>query len=151
MKDKYLETVDLIGRLHHRLLDLVKNEFDRMDWADINPTQALLMFNLGDQELSIGQLKARGYYLGTNVSYNLTKLEERQYIVLARSTEDRRSVRVKLTPKGQEVAEVVDELFDRHLKAIGAVGGITTDTIEELGVGLGALDRFLVHQATYRL
>lgn len=118
LKSLYLEAIFRVERLHRRLLDLIKDEFDRMGWDDINPVQALLMFNIGDAELTAGELRSRGYYLGSNVSYNLKKLVETGYIVQQRSRSDRCSVRIKLTPKGEEVAEVIDELYDRHLKSI---------------------------------
>ena len=70
----YLKTVNLVERLHRRLLDVIKDEFDRRGRADINACQAFLLYNIGEQELSVGELRARGYYLGTNVSYNLKRL-----------------------------------------------------------------------------
>ena len=95
----YLEAVSRVERLHRRLLDLIKDEFDRMGWDDINPVQALLMFNIGDSELTAGELRTRGYYLGSNVSYNLKKLVETSFIFQERSRTDRRSVRIRLTPR----------------------------------------------------
>ena len=95
LKPLYLEAVSRVERLHRRLLDLVKDEFDRMGWDDINPVQALMMFNIGDSELTAGELRSRGYYLGSNVSYNLKKLVETGYIFQERSRADRRSVRTK--------------------------------------------------------
>ena len=106
LKPLYLEAVTRVERLHRRLLDLIKDEFDRMGWDDINPVQALMMFNIGTAELTAGELRSRGYYLGSNVSYNLKKLVETGYIFQERSRSDRRSVRIRLTPKGEEVAEV---------------------------------------------
>ena len=113
LKPQYLEAVSRVERLHRRLLDLIKDEFDRMGWDDINPVQALLMFNIGDAEMTAGELRSRGYYLGSNVSYNLKKLVETGYIFQERSRADRRSVRIRLTPKGEEVAEVIDELMHK--------------------------------------
>ncbi len=101
LKPLYLEAVSRVERLHRRLLDLVKDEFDRMGWDDINPVQALLMFNIGDSELTAGELRTRGYYLGSNVSYNLKKLVDTGYIFQERSKTDRRSVRIRLTPKAK--------------------------------------------------
>ena len=72
----YLEALTLVERLHRRLLDVIKDEFDRRGRADINSVQALLLYNIGDKELTAGELRTRGYYLGSNVSYNLKKLVE---------------------------------------------------------------------------
>src|SRR5436189_4857779 len=89
-----------------------------------NSVQALLLFNIGDQELTAGELRTRGHYLGSNVSYNLKKLVESGYIHHERSDADRRSVHVRLTEKGREIREVVTKLFDRHLESIEAVGNV---------------------------
>ncbi len=151
LKPLYLEAVSRVERLHRRLLDLVKDEFDRMGWDDINPVQALLMFNIGDKELTAGELRSRGYYLGSNVSYNLKKLVDTGYIFQQRSRADRRSVRIRLSPKGEEVAEVIDELYDRHLKSIEQVGGLDNSQFEQLNVALGRLERFWVDQILYKL
>src|SRR6266542_4607331 len=100
----YLEALTLVERLHRRLLDVIKDEFDRNGRSDINAIQALLLFNIGNSELTAGELRSRGYYLGSNVSYNLKKLVDLGFINHQRSRIDRRSVRVSLTPKGNEVA-----------------------------------------------
>lgn len=151
LKPSYLEAVTRVERLHRRLLDLVKDEFDRMGWDDINATQAILMFNIGDSELTAGELRTRGYYLGSNVSYNLKKLVDTGYIFQERSKADRRSVRIKLSPKGEEVAEVIDELYDRHMTSIEQVGGLGEGEFENLNTALARLERFWVDQIMYKL
>ncbi len=151
LKPKYLEAVSRVERLHRRLLDLIKDEFDRMGWDDINATQALMMFNIGNSELTAGELRTRGYYLGSNVSYNLKKLVDTGYIFQERSKTDRRSVRIKLSPKGEEVAEVIDELYDRHLASIEKVGGLGDEEFSGLNSALERLERFWVDQILYKL
>lgn len=151
LKPGYLEAIGRVERLHRRLLDLIKDEFDRMGWDDINPVQAVLIFNIGNSELTAGELRSRGYYLGSNVSYNLKKLVDTAYIHQERSKIDRRSVRIKLTPKGEEVAEVIDELYDRHLKSIEQVGGLSKTEFEQLNTALSRLERFWVDQILYKL
>ncbi len=151
LKPRYLEAVSRVERLHRRLLDLVKDEFDRMGWDDIGPVQAIMMFNIGDSELTAGELRSRGYYLGSNVSYNLKKLVDTGYIHQEKSKTDRRSVRIRLTPKGEEVAEVIDELYDRHLKSIAEVGGLNEGEFEQLNTALARLERFWVDQILYKL
>ena len=73
IRPQYLEALTLVERLHRRLLDVIKDEFDRRGCSDINSVQALLLYNIGDKELTAGELRTRGYYLGSNVSYNLKK------------------------------------------------------------------------------
>ena len=100
IRSLYLKSLQLVERLHRRLLDVIKDEFDRNGRSDINAIQALLLFNIGNAELTAGELRSRGYYLGSNVSYNLKKLVDLGFINHQRSRIDRRSVRVSLTPKG---------------------------------------------------
>src|SRR5579863_1270579 len=111
----YLEALTLVERLHRRLLDVIKDEFDRRGRADINSVQALLLYNIGDKELTAGELRTRGYYLGSNVSYNLKKLVELGFLDHQRSRVDRRSVRIRLTAQGQEIRRIVDALYQKHV------------------------------------
>ena len=96
----YLESLALVERLHRLLLDVIKDEFERVGVLEINAVQALLLFNIGDNEVTAGELKSRGYYQGSNVSYNLKKLVEMGYMHHQRCEIDRRSVRVRLDRKG---------------------------------------------------
>jgi DNA-binding MarR family transcriptional regulator len=113
--------------------------------------QALLLYNIGDAELTAGELTSRGYYLGSNVSYNLKKLVDAGYINHQRSTTDRRSVRVKLTDKGQEICRVVSGLYHRQLKSLQQVGGIGTDDLETMNKALIRMERFWTDQIRYQL
>src|SRR5262245_5942539 len=114
VRSEYLCSLRLIERLYRLLLDVVKDEFDRRGQAEINSVQALLLYHMGERELTAGELKSRGYYLGSNVSYNLKKLVEMGYLHYKRSDKDRRSVRVSLTPKGAEAREVMQRLYSRQ-------------------------------------
>ena len=96
----YLDTLGRLERLHRLLLDVVKDEFERLGLIDINSVQGLLLFNIGEQEVTAGELKSRGYYQGSNVSYNLKKLVESGYMHHEKCAVDRRSVRVRLTETG---------------------------------------------------
>ena len=151
LKPLYLESLTLVERLHRRLLDVIKDEFDRMGRSDVNSVQALLLFNIGDSELTAGELRTRGYYLGSNVSYNLKKLVDTGYIHHERSRTDRRSVRVSLTEKGSGVAEIVHDLYERHLRSIEQVGGVGAEDFVALNKSLQRLERFWTDQILYRL
>jgi len=118
----YLEALALVERLHRLLLDVIKDEFERVNMLEINAVQALLLFNIGDNEVTAGELKSRGYYQGSNVSYNLKKLVEMDFMHHQRCEIDRRSVRVKLTPKGREVRDIVSDLFERHAEGLQSKG-----------------------------
>jgi DNA-binding MarR family transcriptional regulator len=151
IKTCYLESLTLVERLHRRLLDVIKDEFDRHRRSDINAVQALLLYNIGNAELTAGELRTRGYYLGSNVSYNLKKLVEQGLIAHQRSRVDRRSVRVSLTDGGKKVAEVVDKLYHRHIASIEQVGGINTEEFGRMNRSLHRLERFWTDQILYRL
>jgi DNA-binding MarR family transcriptional regulator len=147
----YHEALTLVERLHRRLLDVIKDEFDRRGRADINAVQALLLFNIGEKELTAGELRTRGYYLGSNVSYNLKKLVEMGFLDHQRSRVDRRSVRIKLTQKGNEVREIVAALYEKHVRTVEQVGGISRDEFAGLNKALDRLERFWTDQILYRL
>jgi DNA-binding MarR family transcriptional regulator len=151
IRSLYLESLQLVERLHRRLLDVIKDEFDRNGRSDINAIQALLLFNIGNSELTAGELRSRGYYLGSNVSYNLKKLVDLNFINHQRSRIDRRSVRVSLTPKGQAIAEVVAGLYERHIGSIEQVGGIGQDEFRAMNRALQRLDRFWNDTIAYRM
>lgn len=147
----YMESLQLVERLHRRLLDVIKDEFDRNGRSDINAIQALLLFNIGSAELTAGELRSRGYYLGSNVSYNLKKLVELGFVNHARSRVDRRSVRVSLTKTGQDIAQVVAGLYDRHIGSIEQVGGINAEEFLSMNRALQRLDRFWNDTIAYRM
>ncbi|GAB1581701.1 winged helix DNA-binding protein [Phyllobacterium phragmitis] len=151
LRTLYLEALQLVERLHRRLLDVVKDEFDRNGRSDINAVQALLLFNIGNAELTAGELRSRGYYLGSNVSYNLKKLVDMGFIHHQRSRVDRRSVRVSLTQKGMEVAELVAGLYERHIASIEQVGGIRAEEFQTMNKSLQRLDRFWNDTIAYRM
>jgi len=148
---EYLQALRLIERLHRLLLDVIKDEFDREGGSDINSVQALLLYNIGDSELTAGELKTRGYYLGSNVSYNLKKLVDMGYIHYKRSDIDKRSVRVSLTSKGKLACDVVQKLYQRQLTSIEAVGQVNNDELQGLNKALHRLERFWSDQIRYRL
>lgn len=146
---KYLETLTLVERLHRLLLDVVKDEFERLGILEINPVQALLLFNVGDNEVMAGELKTRGYYQGSNVSYNLKKLVEMGYMHHKRSEIDRRSVRVSLTSKGQRIQSVVQRLFATHAEGFQKRQALDLVGVEEISSALKRVERYWTDQIRY--
>ena len=151
IKPLYLEALTLVERLHRRLLDVIKDEFERQGRDDVNSVQALLLYNIGDKELTASELRTRGYYLGSNVSYNVKKLVEMNYLHHARSRVDRRSVRISLTEKGREVHTIVRTLYEKHVRTIEPIGGIASDDFKRLNAALIRLERYWTDQIRYRL
>ncbi len=145
----YLEALSLVERLHRLLLDVIKDEFERVGVLEINAVQALLLFNIGDNEVTAGELKSRGYYQGSNVSYNLKKLVEMGYMHHQRCEIDRRSVRVRLTDKGRHIRQVVSDLFERHAEGLQKNGVLGPDGIDEITVALKRVERYWTDQIRY--
>ncbi len=145
----YLESLALVERLHRLLLDVVKDEFERLAVLEINSVQALLLFNIGDNEVTAGELKSRGYYQGSNVSYNLKKLVDLGYMHHQRSDIDRRSVRVRLTEKGRKVRAMLNDLFARHAENLEKRGLIGPSAMDGINTSLKRMERFWTEQIRY--
>ncbi|MEM6940501.1 MAG: winged helix DNA-binding protein [Pseudomonadota bacterium] len=145
----YLEALSLVERLHRLLLDVIKDEFERVGVLEINAVQALLLFNIGNNEVTAGELKSRGYYQGSNVSYNLKKLVEMGYMHHQRCEIDRRSVRVRLTEKGRGIRDVVADLFARHADGLMDKGVLGPGGISEITTQLRRVERYWTDQIRY--
>jgi DNA-binding MarR family transcriptional regulator len=141
MTAPYLDVIAPVERLHRQFLDVVTLELETQGLHDINNVQALTLFNIGDAEMTVGELTLRGCYLGSNVSYSLKKMLENGYIEHRRSSHDRRTVRVRLSQKGLALRAKISTMHDRHMTALRQ--GILQD--EELVAAdktLRRLDRF---------
>jgi DNA-binding MarR family transcriptional regulator len=147
--DSYVESLALVERLHRLLLDVIKDEFERVGLLEINAVQALLLFNVGDNEVTAGELKSRGYYQGSNVSYNLKKLVELGYMHHQRCEIDRRSVRVRLTQKGRGIRELVASLFARHADGIATRDLLGGTSLADVNGALKRLERYWTDQIRY--
>ncbi len=145
----YLDSLALVERLHRLLLDVIKDEFERVGILEINAVQALLLFNVGNNEVTAGELKSRGYYQGSNVSYNLKKLVETGYMHHQRCEIDRRSVRVKLTDKGRAVRIVVGKLFARHADGLADKKALTQDQLTQINTCLRGVERYWADQIRF--
>jgi DNA-binding MarR family transcriptional regulator len=141
MKESYLNMIALVERLHRQFLELVRTELDSLGIQDINNVQALILFNIGPVELTVGELTLRGCYLGSNVSYNVKKMVENGYLVQERSPHDRRSIRVRLSPKGLDLCAKLDAMHDRHVNNLAATQ-VDQNALTETSVTLRRLDRF---------
>ena len=141
MKDAYLETIGLIERLHRHFLEIVKLELDGLGIHDINNVQGMMLFNIGDAEMTVGELTLRGCYLGSNVSYNVKRLVENGYIVQERSVHDRRSIHVRLTGKGRDLRDRFSVMHERHVEMLGQTA-ITDTDLQGVAVTLSRLERF---------
>ncbi len=145
----YLDSLALVERLHRLLLDVIKDEFERLGVLEINAVQALLLFNIADNEVTAGELRSRGYYQGSNVSYNLKKLVDMGFMHHQRCEIDRRSVRVRLTDKGRDVHKVVADLFKNHSDLLSAHPIVGNEKLRTINEALTQVERFWSDQIRY--
>ena len=145
----YLDTLGRLERLHRLLLDVVKDEFERLGLIDINSVQGLLLFNIGEQEVTAGELKSRGYYQGSNVSYNLKKLVESGYMHHEKCAVDRRSVRVRLTDKGRKIRIALSEMFEKHATGLVSSAAMSERSLNDVNIQLRLVERYWADQIRY--
>lgn len=141
MKNAYLETIALIERLHRECLEVIRADLDRHGIRDLNNVQAMILFNIGADELTVGELTNRGYYLGSNVSYNVKKMVENGYLIQERSPHDRRAVNVRLSPKGLDVCEKMHSMYERHAQDLGR-GVASNEDLQAANLLLRRIERF---------
>src|SRR5215831_10565451 len=141
MNDSYFDVISSIGRAHRQLLELVKLELDGMGIYDINNVQAMMLFNIGDAEMTVGELTLRGCYLGSNVTYNVKTMVEQGYLAYQRSSHDRRSVHVRLTEKGKKLRDGLMAVHRRHVDMLRDAA-VTRDDLQTAEVTLRRLERF---------
>jgi DNA-binding MarR family transcriptional regulator len=141
MNSEYLDVISLIERLHRQFLELVKLELDATGVRDINNVQAMMLFNIGEAEMMVGELTLRGCYLGSNVTYNVKKLVEQGYLAQHRSGHDRRSVHIRLTEKGQSLRDGLVGVHKRHVSMLPGAA-LNADALQTAEVTLRGLQRF---------
>jgi DNA-binding MarR family transcriptional regulator len=139
----YLEVISLVERLHRHFLEVVKLELDGLGIHDINNVQGMMLFNIGDAEMTVGELTLRGCYLGSNVSYNVKKMVENGYLAQERSVHDRRSIHVRLTDKGRQLRDRLGTMHRRHIEML-AQTAVSGEDLEGVIVTLRRLERFWI-------
>ena len=148
VKEQYLISIRLIERLHRRFLDVIKAELDRLGIEDINNVQTLILFNINEEQLTVGELTVRGYYLGSNVSYNVKKLVENDYLIQERSSHDRRMTRVRLSPKGLDLTARISELYQRNSEELSGKF-VGEEQLRQTNQALMSLERYWSSQISY--
>lgn len=143
MATGYYDVIALTERLHRQFLEVVKLELDGLGIHDINNVQGLMLFNIGDAEMTVGELTLRGCYLGSNVSYNVKKMVENDYLAQERSVHDRRSIYVRLTDKGSQLRDRLHQMHQRHTEMLNQTA-ITDDDLTAATVTLRRLERFWI-------
>jgi DNA-binding MarR family transcriptional regulator len=144
MEHAYLDVISLIERLHRHFLEVVKLELEGRGIHDINNVQGMMLFNIGDAQMTVGELTLRGCYLGSNVSYNVKKMVENGYLAYQRSHHDRRSIHVQLTDKGRRLRDELSEMHARHSEMLNAAGTVKKADLEAVAETLRRLERFWI-------
>jgi DNA-binding MarR family transcriptional regulator len=143
MNNAYLEVISLVERLHRHFLEVVKLELEGLGIHDINNVQGMMLFNIGEAEMTVGELTLRGCYLGSNVSYNVKKMVENGYLAQQRSLHDRRSIHVRLTEKGIKLRDRLTVMHRRHAEMLSQAA-LSADDLQATGVTLRRLERFWI-------
>ncbi|MGC2202774.1 MAG: winged helix DNA-binding protein [Stellaceae bacterium] len=143
MNSAYLELISLVERLHRHFLEVVKLELEGLGIHDINNVQGMMLFNIGDAEMTVGELTLRGCYLGSNVSYNVKKMVENGYLAQQRSLHDRRSIHVRLTEKGIRLRDKLTAMHQRHA-ALLPQATLATEDLQDTAATLRRLERFWI-------
>src|SRR5215470_9310530 len=144
MNNSYLDVISSIGRAHRQFVEVVRLELDGMGIYDINNVQAMMLFKIGDAEMTIGELTLRGCYLGSNVTYNVKTMVEQGYLAYQRSSHDRRSVHVRLTEKGKKLRDGLMAVHTRHVDMLPQAG-VSADDLKAAEITLRRLERFWNH------
>src|SRR5580693_2053841 len=148
MNNGYLEVISLVERLHRHFLEVVKLELDGLGIHDINNVQGLMLFNIGDAEMTVGELTLRGCYLGSNVSYNVKKMVENGYLAQERSMHDRRSIRVRLTERGTGLRDRLTAMHRRHAEMLPQAA-LSAEDLQGAGATLRRLERFWIRAGDF--
>jgi len=143
MNTAYLEVIALVERLHRHFLEVVKLELEGLGIHDINNIQGMMLFNIGDAEMTVGELTLRGCYLGSNVSYNVKKMVENGYLAQQRSLHDRRSIHIRLTEKGRRLRDRLTAMHQRHAEMLPQAA-VSAEDLEAANTALRRLERFWI-------
>lgn len=151
VEQSFLKALSLLEQAHRRLHDVVKDNLERNGERSLTGVQALLLYEIGEAETPASALRARGSFAGTSMSYNVKKLQEGGYLVQSRSNDDRRTVRLKLTPSGKAVRSRVADLFEKQASALEPTASVRADDLDQLNKALARLERFWSDQIRYQL
>jgi DNA-binding MarR family transcriptional regulator len=139
---QFIRAVGLIDRLQAKHHEIIGRMLEARNLTDLTPVQAVLLYNLGDREIMAGEMRSRGIYLGSNVSYNLKKLVGLGYLAQRPSPHDRRAVQVSLTDKGKGIRDLVNQTYSAHAQKILATCPIDFQDVINLENLLQVIDQF---------
>jgi DNA-binding MarR family transcriptional regulator len=149
LKSHFGRALGQLERLHRCLLDLIKLEVERqISDTEVTSAQALFLDNIGDDKLSATELRIRGYYTGSNLSYTIAKLVEARYLNYERAPQDKRVVRLSLKEKGLEIRKKVAAIYEGHIPLLEEKG-VTAEDLERLVSALKRLEHYWAEHIRY--
>ena len=151
MGESFLKSLSLLEQAHRRLHDVVKDDLERGGERSLTGVQALLLYEIGEDEAPASVLRARGAFAGTSLSYNVKKLQEGGYLVQTRSEDDKRTVTLRLTDRGLKVRNRVAKLFEKQASALEPTASVRPDDLSQLNKTISRLERFWSDQIRFRL
>ena len=132
-KNKCIEFAMLSESVYRTFLDLIKYELDSAGIIDINPIQAAVLLNIVNaDQIAKGDVLKKGYYMGSNASYNLNKMKENGYIDQIQSEFDKRISYLRLTDKGVRLSDSLNEKISSHSQSIESNTSEKTTNIGKL-------------------
>ena len=151
MGESFLKSLSLLEQAHRRLHDVVKDDLERGGERSLTGVQALLLYEIGEDEAPASVLRARGAFAGTSLSYNVKKLQEGGYLIQTRSEDDKRTVTLRLTERGLKVRSRVAKLFEKQASALEPTASVRPDDLSQLNKTISRLERFWSDQIRFRL
>ena len=118
MKNECIEFAMLSEKVYRTFLELIKHELDVAGISDINPIQASVLLNIDENTITMSEVISRGYYMGSNASYNLKKMINNGYINQIQSEYDKRTSFLKLTEKGKDLLSTLKEKISGHASSL---------------------------------
>ncbi|MDR0630481.1 MAG: MarR family winged helix-turn-helix transcriptional regulator [Holosporales bacterium] len=138
MKNSYLELPIYGEKMHRLFLDVIKQELDNLAVADISSVQAFILMNVNDNVITMGEVLSRGYYVGSNASYNIKKMITNSYMRQTPSDYDKRAIYLSLTEKGLNLCERLENSIKEHIDKFK----ISNANKAEIDKGLKFLKKF---------
>jgi DNA-binding MarR family transcriptional regulator len=149
--ESFLKSLSLLEQAHRRLHDVVKDDLERGGERSLTGVQALLLYEIGEDDAPASVLRARGAFAGTSLSYNVKKLQEGGYLIQTRSEDDKRTVTLRLTERGKKVRNRVAKLFEKQARALEPTASVRPDDLSQLNKTISRLERFWSDQIRFRL
>lgn len=107
----FVKLMKIMETLSRSFNNSIKTGLENVGVFDINSHQAMIVYNIGSEKVTVGDVIKNGYYQGQNPTYSIKKLINKGYLVKDKNEFDARSCFVYLTDKGFSLMKVVEEVI----------------------------------------